>query len=318
VEDQQLESAPLVSVVVLSYNRPRALRESLACIFRQTYSRLEVLVMDNPSAKSAEIRQIMADFPQATLYMGKSNLGYTGGMNAGVALSRGKYVYLTEDDMYSDSQCIERLVNYAESDSSAGIISGSVYERASQRLNCCGGRVRLGRIYSWLPYNGITKEESIVRGPYCADYTTGAMMLFRRDRFFELGGFRKDFFMYCEDTELCLRSRANGYSVAIVPDAVAFTSEKGNSPSTPKVEYHRFKNFLALYLLHAPMRVAPEFVVRYVALGFVRAVVGSSVRPFLKALTWFTWNTPRILRDRGRRPRLTDASEVRNNWQQQT
>ena len=140
-------------------------------------------------------------------------------------------------------------------------------------------------------------------------------MFFEREKFTNLGGFRDDF-MYSEDTELCIRFRTNGYSVVIVPNAVAFTSEKGNSPSTPQVEYHRFKNFLALYLLHAPMRVAPEFIVRYVALGFVRTVVGSCVRPFLKALTWFTWNTPRILRDRG--PRLTDAGEVRDNWQEVT
>src|SRR5262250_1521389 len=116
LNDVKEVSKPLVSVVVLSYNRPDSLHKSLQSIFNQSYSPLEVLVMDNASSCPDEIRRAVAEFTSAKLYFAKTNVGYTGGMNAGVALAKGKYVYLTEDDMYSDPECIERLVDYIESD----------------------------------------------------------------------------------------------------------------------------------------------------------------------------------------------------------
>src|SRR4051812_6770871 len=157
---------PLVSVVILSYNRPQFLKESLQYIFNQTYRNLEVLVMDNASGCPDQIREAVAGFPDAKLYVAKTNVGYTGGMNAGVAFAEGKYVYLTEDDMFSEPDCIERLVRYAEADSSAALVSGSIYSREADRLICCGGHVSLTRVYKSVLYDQTTREDCPIAGPY--------------------------------------------------------------------------------------------------------------------------------------------------------
>ena len=49
------EGQPLVSVVVLSHDRPDYLPRVLDSIRAQTYPALEVLVVDNKSARSGEI-----------------------------------------------------------------------------------------------------------------------------------------------------------------------------------------------------------------------------------------------------------------------
>ena len=157
-QDDLHHDDPLVSVIVLSYNRPQFLRESLEYIYKQSYRNFEVLLMDNGSSCPEQIRDAVAAFPGAKLYMAKTNVGYTGGMNAGVAFAKGKYVYLTEDDMFSEPDCIERLVRYAESDPSAAIVSGSIYSREDEQLICCGGQVSLTPIFSWVLYNQTTGE----------------------------------------------------------------------------------------------------------------------------------------------------------------
>lgn len=311
-------SAPLVSVVILSYNRPACLKEALASIFSQTYGNVEVLVVDNASPCATEIREVVSGFPSAKLFISPTNLGYAGGMNAGVSLARGKYVYLSEDDMCSEPRCVEKLVAYAESDASAGVLSGSLYSRDTNALICCGGQVHLRPAFVWRLYDRAAFESCSVAGPYCTDYVTGAMMFFSRQLFLDIGGFRNDFFMYFEDTELCQRLLAQGRAVVVVPDAVAYTRDSTNSATTAAVEFHKFKNLMALYLLHAKATVIPEFLLRNVVLGLLRRILsgqfGTALR-LAKAAGWVALSSPRLLRERGRKSAVTDFSsvEVRSN-----
>jgi GT2 family glycosyltransferase len=304
----------LVSVVILSYNRPQSLRRSLECVFRQTYRNLEVLVMDNASSSPEIIREVVSKFPSAKLYVARKNVGYTGGMNAGVALASGKYVYLTEDDMYSDEDCLSRLVDYIRSDPSAGIVSGTVLSHETGELVCCGGQVRLDAVFRSRFHDQGASLESEIAGPYCAGYTTGGMMFFEKKKFVEMGGFRDDFFMYYEDTELCLRCRKNGDAIVIVPQAIAHSLRGGNGAESRVVSVHKLKNFLAMYLLHARPRVLPEFLFRYVFLGGIRSVRSTNTwLDFVTAIAWVVRNSPGLLRERlaGRQPAFTWD---RPNW----
>ena len=97
---------PCVTVVVLSYNRPALLEAALQSIEAQTYSNRDVLVIDNKSGSSPQIRKIVTAFPGVALISNDSNRGFTGGMNQGIAAARGEYVYLTEDDIELSPDCL--------------------------------------------------------------------------------------------------------------------------------------------------------------------------------------------------------------------
>ena len=47
-----------------------------------------------------------------------------------------------------------------------------------------------------------------------AEWVSGACMLVRRDAYEAIGGFDEGLFLYCEDTDLCLRLWQAGRSVA--------------------------------------------------------------------------------------------------------
>ena len=101
-----------VTIVVLSFERPELLRKALHSIAVQSEPQCEVIVVDNASPRSEIVRGVVSEFPGVRLIANASNLGFTGGMNCGIAAAAGSYIYLTEDDIELDRNCIAALVAY--------------------------------------------------------------------------------------------------------------------------------------------------------------------------------------------------------------
>ena len=295
-------SEAVVSVVVLSYNRPHLLSKALASVAEQTYSAFDVTVVDNRSPKSGEVAQVLADFPQFRLIASGLNLGYTGGMNLGLKNATGEFVLLTEDDIILDRHCVAEFVGYARIHPEDRLTSGLIHEFGSRVLNCAGGVLNLAGVYRKTVFG----QGEIDCGQFGelreVDYISGALVFARTDYLQRLGGFREDFFLYFEDVELCIRAAREGMRPAMVPTAVAahFIPEPGLNQWA--VEFHKNKNFLALYLLHAPARVLPEFLLRYGFLTLLRELWSSPRQAWLHICSWsYTlMRLPTLLRDRRR------------------
>src|SRR5882724_7591812 len=119
----------LVSVVLLSYNRPNLLDQVLASIRDQSYENIEVTVVDNPSDASSEVARVVSDYANVRLIQNPQNLGYAGGMNRGIANASGDFVYLTEDDIVLAPDCIQRLVDYFEANPSSDLAAPVIYNK---------------------------------------------------------------------------------------------------------------------------------------------------------------------------------------------
>lgn len=302
---------PLVSVVLLSYNRPHLLAEALASLCRQSYQNLEVTVVDNPSPASAEVARVVSQFAGVRLLQTERNLGYAGGMNRGLAAASGDYVYLTEDDIVLESCCIETLVEFLESNGLADLVAPIIYNKTSGTIRCAGGNLALGGVYR-RSING-AGEPDVGQFPRAFDvtYIDGATMFARREFWTKFKGFREEYFMYVDAVELCARVAKSRRRMTIVPQAKVHHFEPTVGPASPELEFHKLKNFFAVNLLHAPVRCLPEFVCRYAVINGVRAVFsrhGRSPRVFFKALAWVVKKTPSLLKERVERPVRAGAS----------
>jgi GT2 family glycosyltransferase len=289
-----------VTVVVLSYNRPRLLAQSLAALAAQTYpaDRLEILVVDNRSPASAEIARIVAAHPRMRLVAPPENLGFTGGMNLGLREASGDLVYLTEDDILLEPDNVAELVRYIEGDPRAGIVAGIMLDEPTGRIWFAGGDVTLGpSLRIDLPGRDEADLGRFVE-PFRVSYICGATMLARREVWAELGGFREEFFMYQEDVELGLRVLQSGRALVIVPSARCRHFRPQEGAFAPAIAYHKWKNIFALYALHAPARVLPEFFLRC-GLWSLRSTPEEGGPP-LRAWAYFAQRLPALLRERTR------------------
>ena len=295
-------SEPLVSVVVLSYDRPALLARALDSIVAQGYANVETIVVDNRSPRSEEVAALVGAYDGVRLIRNGANLGFTGGMNRGIEAARGLYLYCTNDDMLLARDCVERFVEYAESHPSAGLLTGVMYSEGGGRVVCAGGEFALSPVYRRTNHGEGEPDASRFARPFNVTCVDGAMLFGRLALVKRLGGFREDFFMYVDSTELSARVLKAGYEIAVVPGAAAYAVDAGREGAERAANFHRVKNLFAFYLLHARARVLPEFFVRYGVVRPLRSAASDPrfLRETLRAWGWLLARAPALLRERRR------------------
>jgi N-acetylglucosaminyl-diphospho-decaprenol L-rhamnosyltransferase len=291
---------PLVSVVVLSYDRPTYLRQALASLVAQSVTDREIVVVDNRSASSAEVARVVAAFPEARLHAFPANLGFTGGMNGGIALATGRYVLLTEDDIVLEPGCLEALLSDARGRERGGVVTGMMLDADTGRVRAAGGEVDLGPPYRLAIVGEGHDPRDLPERPYSVSFASGAFLFLDRRALEALGGFRGDYFMYGEDVELCLRARRLGLEIRVVPSARFAHLPPRAAAASPAVKYHMVKNLLATYTLYAPLGVLPLAGWRYGPKEALRRLASGAVEfvPFVRAWVWWLLHAPALLLQR--------------------
>lgn len=107
---------PLVSVIIPAYNSARYLPEAIESVLRQTFTDLELLVIDDGSTD--ETAAVVSRYPAPVRYIRQENGGVAVARNRGIQESRGRYVaFLDADDTwYPDKlkQQVESLQKQSE------------------------------------------------------------------------------------------------------------------------------------------------------------------------------------------------------------
>lgn len=296
---------PLVSIVVLSHNRPRYLAEVLDSIVSQTYGALEVIVVDNRSAASGEIAELVGRYRGVRLVRNGGNPGYTGGMNRGLAEATGRYIHFTVDDVLFERDCVEQLVRHAEARPSKGLLTGIIMNEDRRTICCAGGEFSLSPIYRRRHIGAGEQDTGQFPEPFEVSCLDGAMVFGPLEFMRDLGGFRQEFFIYSDSIELSARVLKAGGRITVVPRARVYVSDLPHEFTQEGVSFHKMKNLYTMYLLHARWRVLPEFFLRYGLLVPLRSMYANRklIWPQLKAWGWFLSKAPSLLQER-RRGRL--------------
>src|SRR3972149_7344928 len=105
---------PMVSVIVPTYNRPDMLGDCLDSINGQTYSNLEVLVVNDGGQEVEEIISNSNKGGNVRYIKHLANRGLAAARKSGIRAAEGKYIaYLDDDDIYYPDH-IETLVGFLE------------------------------------------------------------------------------------------------------------------------------------------------------------------------------------------------------------
>jgi glycosyltransferase involved in cell wall biosynthesis len=120
--DGRRDRAPLVSIVLPTYNGERYLREAIDSCLKQTHPCLELLVVDDGSR--VDVRPIIeaAADPRVRYLRHAENQGLPTALNTGFAASRGEYLTWTSDDNRYHPQAIARMVEYLERHPEVGLV----------------------------------------------------------------------------------------------------------------------------------------------------------------------------------------------------
>ena len=105
----------MISVIIPIYNAEKFLRECLDSIVRQTYSDLEIiLVNDGSTDSSLDICREYAAKDGRILVVSQENKGQMAAWITGVGLSKGQYIGFVDSDDYIEDEMYEKMLAQTE------------------------------------------------------------------------------------------------------------------------------------------------------------------------------------------------------------
>lgn len=218
---------PLVSVIIVNYNKKNYLDKCLSSLSTQTYRPLEVILVDNGSADGS-VDFTRENFPRTRILRMRENVGFAKANNAGIAAAKGRLIATLNNDTEVMPGWTSEMVRGIASDDRIGMCASKMlFMDTPGIINSTGVMVsRSGACWDRgmsEPDVGQYESEEEVFGP-CA----GAAM-YRREMLEEAGAFDEDFVAYMEDADLAFRGRMAGWKCLYVPRAVVYHKGSGTA-----------------------------------------------------------------------------------------
>jgi GT2 family glycosyltransferase len=199
------------SIIIPVWNGASVVEDCLTAVFDQSGPDLfEVICVDNASGDDSAAR-IERAFPQVRLIHQLVNLGFAGGVNAGMEAARGDFFVLLNQDCIVQAGWLHELVAVLQAQPRYGIAGSTIYN-ADGTLNHTGAVVRRpDAVGLHLTETGNTAVKSV-------DFLTGAAFALPRQTWDLVGRFDEGFYPgYYEDSDYCYRARHKGLESAWVP-----------------------------------------------------------------------------------------------------
>lgn len=127
------ETKPLVSIVIPLYNGSNFLSEAINCALNQTYSNIEIIVINDGSKDEGAGRDVALSFGDKIRYFEQENGGVSAALNNGISKMKGEYFsWLSHDDLYTNDH-IEKQVSMLRSDTDVVISNSLIYYQFSNQ-----------------------------------------------------------------------------------------------------------------------------------------------------------------------------------------
>jgi GT2 family glycosyltransferase len=235
-----------LSVIVVSADSGPALRECVRCVLAGTLS-MELILIDNASRDGVPpaIERAHAHDARLKVIYNHRNLGFGPAVNLAAKQAHGQALLVLNPDCQLHEEDLLHLLSLLADRPKAGLI-GAVVCDAQGRPDPASWRrdPLLQRSLNSLlgrPGEKVNVEREIPAEVIEAEAVSGAVMLLPRAMFQRLGGFDEDYFLHCEDLDLCRRVRNLGYQVLLAGD-VRVLHGKGSSSRHRPVFVSRWKH----------------------------------------------------------------------------
>ena len=240
------------AVVIVNYRNPT---DTIRCLhsIAKTKDTPHVIVVDNASSDDS-ITTIKAAFPSLDLISNQTNVGFSAANNQGInkALKLGaQVIYILNNDTEVDQNLFFRA--YRNVSGKNRIAGGKIYYAKGYEYH--ESQKGLGNVlwyagghFDWQSviavHEGVDEVDS---GQYDkvrpVDFVTGCFMAIPRQVFNKIGLFDESFFLYLEDTDLCLRAKKLGVEIVYNPALVLYHLNSSSTVAgSPLVDYYLTRN----------------------------------------------------------------------------
>ena len=115
----------MVSIIIPAYNVENYIGECLKSVLCQTYSDIEVVVVDDGSTDGTNaVARAVADKDSRVRIIRQENMGLSGARNSGIDVAKGEWLLFVDGDDFLSEDAIKSLLALAES-TQADIVCGN-------------------------------------------------------------------------------------------------------------------------------------------------------------------------------------------------
>src|SRR5690349_21822368 len=100
----------LVSVVIPAFNARKSVRRAIDAALHQTYSNIEVIVVNDGSTDDTEA--IVQSYGERVRYVRQENAGETAARNRGFSMARGEFITLVDHDDWWEPKFVQTCVQF--------------------------------------------------------------------------------------------------------------------------------------------------------------------------------------------------------------
>jgi len=289
-----------VSVIIVTWNAEKFIKDCLDSVFAQTFNELDVIIVDNNSTD--QTLNIVNDYlPRIRIIKNDKNQGFCFANNQALAIVKGNYILTLNSDMILDKHYISYLKEYLDKNCDIGMVQGKflradrktidslgLYLSPSKRLfDIAKGRVD-GPKY--------TKAREIF-GP-CA-----AAAMYRKELLDAVKQgeefFDNSFYFLVEDFDIAWRARNKGWKAMFVPQAVCCHFRGSSNHSFKFKQYLSFRNRYFMLIKNLSLKTALGYGFYFLVYDLPRLCFLPLRNPYIiKAMSEILQSLPELSRKR--------------------
>ena len=196
-----------VSIVIPVYNGADYVREAIDSALSQTYSNLEIIVVNDGSTDDGATEKIALSYGDKITYYRKENGGVSSALNFGIEKMTGDYFsWLSHDDKYEPEKVMNAVAALQANGNDSKLIPlahGYYINSASEPIEDFPIRFEPNRVYSGEETLSVMLQTGVLNG---------CCMLIPKTAFETCGGFDEDL-RYNQDALMWYKIFASGYKL---------------------------------------------------------------------------------------------------------
>lgn len=226
---------PLVSIIIVNYNGESLLKKCLGSIKNNNYKNYEIILLDNHSTDDS-VKFIETNYPEVSIIKLDKNYGFAEPNNIGAKQAKGDLFFFLNNDTIINENSISELVKFIQQSDAS--ICQSLLLKPDGSIDSSGDFITTGGI----TFSSKKNETKII--PILS--ARGAAMMVKKEVFWELNGFDKQFFASFEDVDFGWRAWLLGHKVVLVPQSIVYHHGGKTSSTLNYMKFHGTKNTLVL------------------------------------------------------------------------
>lgn len=254
-------TAPVLSVVVLSWNTKDLTLACLRALFAETprHAR-EVIVVDNGSADGSA-DAIAQQFPQVRLVRNEDNRLYAAGNNQGAAVATGEFLCTLNSDTEVRPGALDQLVDFLQQHPEHGAVAPRLVDPDGTVQHACQRFPTLATALCFDSWWGTFWPGSTIQARYLmrdfdhltsrdVDQPPGAVFVMRLAEWRRYGGLDEQLSLFYNDVDLSRRLWRDGRRIHYLASAEVLHHRGGSTRNFGKMLVLWHRNRLAYYGKH--------------------------------------------------------------------